>query len=141
MQTFRKILVPLDDSEHSKNAFAYAMGLAHTQGAHVVLLHSYGRIPMLVGGEARQTLVKDLVKDAEKLLNPYAKKMRGIGVEPGLIIKEGSAGDVIISEAKSGEYDLVVMGSRGLSDLEGMILGSATHRVLSAAPCPVLVVR
>jgi len=139
--TFRKILVPLDDSEHSGRAFLYAMGLAQTQGAHVVLLHSYGRIPMLIGGESREALVKELVREAEKLLKPYAKKLREIGVEPALIIAEGRAGDAIVAEANSGEYDLVVMGSRGLSDLGGMIMGSATHRVLSAASCPVLVVR
>lgn len=141
MLTFRKILVPLDNSEHSGRAFQYALGLAQTQGAHVVLLHSYGRIPMLIGGEAREALVKELVHGAEKLLNPFAKRLREIGVEPALVIVEGRAGDAIVTEANSGGFDLVVMGSRGLSDLGGMIMGSATHRVLSAAVCPVLVVR
>ncbi len=141
MLTFRKILVPIDNSEHSRHAFQYALGMAQTQGAHVALLHSYGRIPMLIGGEAREALVKELVKEAEKLLKPYAAKMREIGVEPALVITEGRAGDAIVAEANSGGYDLVVMGSRGLSELGGMIMGSAAHRVLSAAACPVLVIR
>lgn len=138
---FRKILVPLDDSEHSKRAFHHALGLARTQGAHVALLHCYGRIPMLIGGEAHAELVGQYVKQAEKLLKPYVKQLREAGVEPALIIKEGRPGDVIVSEAKGGEYDLIVMGSRGLSDLEGMVLGSTAHRVLHAALCPVLLTR
>lgn len=139
--TFKKILVPIDDSEHSKNAFRYAMGLAQTQGAHVALLHCYGRIPMLIGGEARENLVREYVRESEKLLNPYAKKLREVNCEPALIIKEGRPGDVIVGEANGGGYDLIVMGSRGLSDLGGMIMGSAAHKVLSAAACPVLLSR
>lgn len=141
MQTFQKILVPIDDSDHSKRAFGYAMGLAQTQNSHVALLHCHSRIPMLIGGEAREQLVHAYVRESEKLLAPYVKKLREIGVEPALIIKEGRAGDVIVKEADSGGYDLVVMGSRGLSDLGGMIMGSAAHRVLSASHCPVLIIR
>lgn len=139
--TFRKILVPLDDSEHSRRALRYAMGMAQTQKSHVALLHCLGRIPMLIGGEPRKELLAELVREAQKLLAPYAKKLREIGVEPALIIKEGKAGEVIVQEAKSGDYDLIVMGSRGLSDLEGVILGSNAHKVLSAAHCPVLLSR
>ncbi|MGE4264267.1 MAG: universal stress protein [Desulfovibrio sp.] len=139
--TFRKILVPLDDSEHSRNALRYAMGVAQAQKSHLALLHSIGRIPMLIGGEPRKELVQELVREAEKLLAPHAKKLREIGIEPALIIKEGKPGEVIVQEAKSGNYDLIVMGSRGLSDIEGVILGSNAHRVLSGAHCPVLVTR
>jgi len=141
MLTFRKILVPIDDSEHSRHAFRYAQGLAQTQGAHVVLLHCYGRIPMLIGGEARESLVRELVRESEKLLKPYAKQLREMGVEPALAIKEGRAGEAIVNEAQAGDYDLIVMGSRGLSKLEGMLLGSTAQRVLNAAPCPVLLTR
>ena len=139
--TFKKILVPVDDSEHSRNALRYALGLAQTQKCHVALLHSVGRIPMLIGGEPREELLDSLVREAEKLLAPYAKKLREIGVEPALIIKEGRAGEVIVQEAKAGDYDLIVMGSRGLSSLEGLFMGSDAQRVLSTAHCPVLLIR
>jgi nucleotide-binding universal stress UspA family protein len=46
-----------------------------------------------------------------------------------------------VQEAKSGDYDLIVMGSRGLTDVQGLIMGSDAHRVLSAAHCPVLITR
>ncbi|HWR03236.1 MAG TPA: universal stress protein [Humidesulfovibrio sp.] len=139
--TFRKILVPMDNSEHSRNALRYALGLAQTQGAHLALLHCFGRIPMLIGGEPRKELVRDLVREAEKLMAPYVKKVRELGLEPALIIKEGRPGEVIVQEAKSGDYDLIVMGTRGLSDMQGVLMGSDAHRVLSAAHCPVLLTR
>lgn len=141
MQKFRKILVPVDGSSHSHKAFDYALGLADSQGAHIGLLHCYPRIPMIIGGDAREALVQQSIKEAEKVLAPHAAKLRAIGVEPALIIREGKAGDIIVDEAADGNYDLVVMGSRGLSGLEGLLMGSATHKVLSASRCPVLVVR
>lgn len=141
MLTFRKILMPVDDSEHSKRAFRYALGLANTQGAHVALLHCYGHIPMLIAGEARHSVKQEHVQEAEKLLGPYAKRLRDLGVEPALHIKEGDPGETIVREAASGDYDLVVMGSRGLTDLEGVLMGSTAHHVLSESGCPVLLVR
>lgn len=141
MLTFRKILVPVDDSEHSRRAFEYALGLAKTQGAYVELLHCYGRIPMLVGGQEREGIKAACVAEAEKLLAPYAERLRGQGQEPSLLIKEGKPGEVVAREAEAGGFDLIVMGTRGLSDLAGMLLGSTAHRVLSSAKCPVLLIR
>lgn len=141
VETFRKILVPLDGSEHSRRALRYALGLAQAQNAHVALLHCLDRIPMLIGGEPRIELERELVREAQKLLTPFAKKVRQLGIEPALIIKEGHPGEVIVQEAKSGDYDLIVMGSRGLSALQGLLMGSDAHRVLSAAHCPVLLTR
>lgn len=51
------------------------------------------------------------------------------------------ADDAIVEVAKIEHCDLIVMGSRGRTDLEGLLLGSNTHRVLKTAPCPVLVMR
>lgn len=141
IETFKKILVPIDDSEHSRHAFRYALGLGKTQNAQVTLLHCYARIPMLIGGSARQSLVDEYVKGAEELIAPYVARFRELVGEPAVLIREGRPGDVIVDEAENGDYDLIVMGSRGHSDLGGMLVGSSAHRVLAAAPCPVLVVR
>ncbi len=141
IKTFEKLLVPIDDSEHSRHAFRYALGLAKTQGASVALLHCHPHIPMLIGGDARKKLVAEYVKAAEVLLAPYVARFRELVGEPAVLIREGRPGDVIVDEAGNGDYDLVIMGSRGLSDLGGMLVGSSAHRVLSAARCPVLIAR
>lgn len=138
---FQKILVPIDGSEHSKHALQYALELAQCQGAQVVLLHSYGRIPMLIGGEARVELTRELRDESEKLFEPFAAILREAGLEPVLVIQEGSPENVIVEEAKEGGFDLIVMGSRGLSEVAGVLMGSVAHRVLCSAHCPVLVTR
>ena len=56
-------------------------------------------------------------------------------------ILEGPAAEAICEVAKIEKIDLIVMGCRGRNDLEGLLLGSCTHRVLKTAPCPVLVIR
>ena len=96
---------------------------------------------MLIGGDARKSLVGEYVKGAEALLAPYVARFRELVGEPAVLIREGRPGDVIVDEAGNGDYDLVIMGSRGLSDLGGMLVGSSAHRVLSAARCPVLIAR
>lgn len=67
-----KIMIPIDGSEHSKHALLYALGLAQGQKATIVLLHCYGRIPMLIGGEGRIQLTKELHEESEKLMEPFA---------------------------------------------------------------------
>jgi nucleotide-binding universal stress UspA family protein len=53
----------------------------------------------------------------------------------------GRAARVILELASAEGADVIVLGSRGLSDLAGLVLGSVTHKVLHLAHCPVLVVR
>jgi nucleotide-binding universal stress UspA family protein len=138
---FSKILVPVDGSEHSKHALSYALEQARCQGAQIALLHSYGRIPMLIGGEAREQLAEELQLEGKKLLEPFVALAREAQIEPETLVREGRPESVIVEEAQKGGFDLIVMGSRGLSDLEGMLVGSVAHRVLAAAHCPVLVTR
>ena len=56
-------------------------------------------------------------------------------------IMEGPAADTIVKVAAIDRCDLIIMGTRGRNDLQGLLLGSVTHRVLQTAPCPVLVIR
>jgi len=55
-------------------------------------------------------------------------------------ILQGASGEIICSAAEDGGYDLIVMGARGLSYLQGVLIGSTTETVLKSSPCPVLIV-
>ena len=68
-----------------------------------------------------------------------------VGVDDGVrhedLVEVGSPAKIICRIAREKEYDLVIMGSRGLNVLEDIVLGSVSHYVLSHAPCPVMIVR
>jgi nucleotide-binding universal stress UspA family protein len=53
----------------------------------------------------------------------------------------GHAATAIVNEAAASDADLIVMGSRGLGDIAGLLVGSTAHKVLHLTKCPVLVVR
>lgn len=56
------------------------------------------------------------------------------------LVKSGSAARAILNELKSGDYDLVVVGSRGRGEISSLVLGSVSQHVLQESPVPVLVI-
>lgn len=141
MIQFTKILVPVDGSDHSLLAKRKAMGIAAAMEAEVVLLFATGKIPGLIGGTSREELKAELLKEGAGVLAPFRKVLAEKGVKFSERVVSGDPGEVICQVANEEGCDLIVMGSRGLSDLEGMILGSVTHRVLATCQLPVLVAR
>lgn len=137
----KTILVPVDGSEHAERATVYAADLAKTMGSEILLMHCHPRFPSVLGEPYYQKVVTKTLEGANELLEPFRRIIQEAGVSFSERILERPAGDAILEVAKTEGCDMVVMGSRGRTDLEGLLLGSVTHRVLEAAPCPVLVVR
>ena len=137
-----KILLPFDGSVHSINATKYALDLAKLSGAHVTIVHCYEWRGNL--SEVPESLIDDLKANAQKVSEDILKQAEDLfsaqGVEYTLETILGPAGYVLAKRAKSKEYDLIIMGSHGHSDLAGLFLGSVTHKVLNTIYCPVLVV-
>lgn len=137
-----KMLLPFDGSGHSVSAAKYALNLAKLFDSHVTIVNCYewrGNMP-----EVPELLVKDLKLNLKKEAEEVLKRAEGIfekqGVEYTLETIAGPPGYVLAKLAKSKEYDLIVMGSHGHSDIAGLFLGSVTHKVLNTIYCPVLVV-
>jgi nucleotide-binding universal stress UspA family protein len=89
----------------------------------------------------RNEAIVTTLRKAEELIAPFTKRLREaeIGVEERLM--EDPAGAVIPDIARIEKCDLIIVGSRGLTNLEGLFLGSVTNRVLHTTPCSVLVVK
>jgi nucleotide-binding universal stress UspA family protein len=138
-----RILLPFDGSEHSVNAAKYALDLAKLCGAHVTIINCYewhgNNFP-----EVPELLVKDLKENLQKEAEVILKRAEGIFENQSVGYKlktvSGAPGYVLAKLAKSKEYDLIVMGSRGHSDIASLFLGSVTHKVLNTIYCPVIVV-
>lgn len=134
----QSVLVPIDFSDSSLAALKEALSLvespSHVHAIHVLadLASEADFIREAMSLEARRSGAEKLM--AEKLAAAGAE-----GVEP--IIREGSAGEVIVEVARELGCDLIVMPSHGRKGLSRLLLGSVAERVLRLASCPVLVIR
>jgi nucleotide-binding universal stress UspA family protein len=79
--------------------------------------------------------------EAEEILQKAQKVIGSVPAEINTEMIEGSIAEAIMDVAAVQKSDLIVMGSRGLGRLAGAVLGSNSQKVVSHAPCPVLIVR
>ena len=142
-----RILVPVDFSAHSEQAFAYAAMLARRFGASLELLHVVEDpfVSGAWGSDGFDPYIPDLidrqVADARRRLREM-KEIRaadGDAVEPVVLI--GTPAKTIVDHAAAGTFDLIVMGTHGRKGLAHALMGSVAERVVRTAPCPVVTVR
>lgn len=144
---FKKILLPCDGSRHSLEAARIAAEIAvRYEGAvrPVVAVEFQYAADEELPAEVSAAICARIRARAASALAAAGEALREVGaaVEPGRVL-EGPSAEAILWEAEDGEYDLIVMGSRGVSLDSGFdrLIGSVTERVLHRAPCPVLVIR
>ncbi|MCK5196708.1 MAG: universal stress protein [Spirochaetales bacterium] len=137
----KRIMVPVDDSQYSFDAVQYSIDYAESMECQILLLHCHKQFPTVIGEPHLQASINKILENANKLMEPYREIYHENGVHFKELLLEEPAGKVISETAKIEDINLIIMGSRGKSDLAGLILGSTTHKVLHTAPCPVLVVR
>ena len=136
---FARILLPVDGSENSRRAVPVAAELANIVGARVIVFHSGEWEPGALGPK-----VRELPMEAAGFAEAIADGLTTQGIDADHETQTARSGQVagqIVEVARRREADLIVMGSRGLSDLGSLVVGSVTHAVLQSAECPVLVVR
>ncbi|QPL46065.1 universal stress protein [Halomonas sp. A40-4] len=144
---YDRILVPIDGSEHAKQALSVACKLLGESGATLYLLH----IPQVLAYEATlvwgvgalnaEAPLDERIKAGDQLLEQALASACEQGaqqVEKHLI--QGDPVRVILETANNLPIDAIVMGSRGLSDLGGVMIGSVSHKVSHSAKCRVITV-
>lgn len=139
---FGKLLLAVDGSEHALHAARMAADLARTmKSTELRIVVAYESIPPYLGEPNLQYAIDARMKDAQLVLDKAVKVVGKIPGEVHTEVLEGSAADAIIDVATTRKSDAIVMGSRGLGRLAGLLLGSTSQKVVSHAPCPVLIVR
>lgn len=136
-----RILLPVDGSGPSDAAADMAIGMALDNNATIVLLHVRRPVPTGLGQPNADDLLDILTKGAEAVMDHYREKLQDADVDYTDLVIGGDVAEVVDNVVRVEKCDMVVMGSKGKSDLEGLILGSATHKVLHMVPVPVLVVK
>ena len=136
-----KILVPVDGSPPSHNAADYAAKMAGLMAAELVLLYCHKPFPSVIGEPYLQKAITQRLENSQKMLAPYREMLEEHGIAISERILEGPPGNRICETARIEGCEMIIMGSRGRTDLQGLLLGSTAHRVLHGAHCPVLVVK
>ena len=140
MGAFNYLLLAYDGSEHSQRALQNAMNIARCSNAKIQLLYAYDRIPRYLGEPNLQHWIDRSVDKARATVEQAVEQLQASGIEFSVNILEGPAPEAILRVAETEGCDLIVLGSRGLGELKGLLLGSVSDRVLQHAQVPVLVV-
>ncbi|OHV08035.1 universal stress protein [Kushneria phosphatilytica] len=142
---FRSLLVPIDGSTYARHALRVACELAASSEATLYLLNVRELLPHLHDGrirsveEALQAAAPEAVEEAgQAVLERSLSEVPDFPGEIRPLVRRGSPAHVILHEAEALGVDAIVMGSRGLSDLTGMAIGSVSHRVSHTARCMVI---
>jgi nucleotide-binding universal stress UspA family protein len=141
---YSRIVVAYDHSDLSKKALKMAMNLAKQDNQIELLVfmvmqparpivYSYGYAFEAIQDSERKE-VNAIRKEIEEEIQSLPNKTR-------TVVMEGNPGVMIVEFVKQNDADLVVMGSRGLSGLKELFLGSVSHYVVQKAPCPVFIVK
>jgi universal stress protein A len=145
----RHLLVPVDFSERSAAALAYATELAARLGATIDVIHvweppAYVAPDMMISlaEEANQRTLVELARsevstELRKLLRTYEQR-KDLQLRGRLEI--GPVAETIVKTATEGAYDAIVMSTHGRTGLSRLVLGSVSEKVVRMAPCPVLTV-
>jgi nucleotide-binding universal stress UspA family protein len=148
---FKNILVALDGSKHAKRAAVVATDMAQRYRSRLQFISVIKPPPKRVSEELRHYLeIEHLTGKPEELVSDAVRKVladaethaRKKGIKDvRTFAQNGPIARTIINHAKRQKADVIIMGCRGLGDVEGLLLGSVSHKVVSLADCAVMTVR
>lgn len=145
MKDFSTILVAVDFSDSSQNAFKVALNMANKYSARLILLHVINEPVDLRGFYVPhisfEKLEEEIEEGANKMMESFCRQnLDGYGnyeshIVPGLPYEQ------IIQQADQHSADLIVLGTHGRTGLDHVLFGSTAEKVVRKSPLPVLTVR
>ncbi|MBM6617073.1 universal stress protein [Bacillus suaedaesalsae] len=138
---YKKILLATDGSEHSKRAAENAINIAKcTEGSKIFVVYVVDHDKVKSDVLRNWNSVDFGDKRKERMID--VEKMAGqAGVNFEIIVLHGEPGPAIVDYANKHQFEIVIIGSRGLNVLQEFVLGSVSHKVAKRANCPVLIVK
>ena len=143
---FKTILVPSDGSKGSFEALRKATELQKLTDSELLIVTVFRHhslletsMSMVRPEENMDDVLREYGKEVADASKKFAKSQGCTNVRA--FVKSGQPARTIVKFAKEHDVDLIVLGGRGHGDLEGLLLGSVSHKVTSLADCPVMVVK
>ena len=141
-----RVLLAVDGSEHSNRATEAVRSLASVTS--LTILHVID-LPRLTYPMIGPEIAKDLAMTVEQVMRSegqlvMTRTMSHLSYHASPLnkrLEEGVPAEMICSAAKEIQADLILMGARGVGQIQELVLGSVSHRVLTHAPCPVLIIK
>ncbi len=138
-----KVMVPVDGSDASARAAAWAAKYAARNGAELVLLHVHAArgSETLALGSLDATQIEEAERRIAGPSFDRAREAIGAATAARTLVSIGDPAEEIVALARREHANLIVMGSRGLSPVRELLLGSVSEKVIHHAHCAVTVVR
>ena len=140
-----KILIAVDGSDYTKRMLAYLAAHEELFGGNrheYTIVHGVLAVPHRAAAFAGPKLVHEFYEaDAEDVFRPIRAFFTQQGIEATFVHTIGHAAESIARMADEGRFDLLVMGSRGHSEVINLVLGSMVTKVLAKTSVPVLLIR
>lgn len=139
---FKHILVPLNESEDSQRAVAYAKEIIEPGGTIVLLTVLEDLVVYRYGQEIRYpaSVEIEFIEKAGNYLRQQAKPLLDAGIKVQCLVRAGRPDKVIVRMAALYNVDALVMATSNPSGLRKLVFGSVTKRVIQKVDCPVFVV-
>jgi nucleotide-binding universal stress UspA family protein len=142
-ETIEKILVPTDGSDYSMRALQYAISIAKTHDAELIVAYVVDEvvIDQFSKPEERLVVESELKGDGQRFIHYALSLVEKENVKATSKLVKGRPFEQIVNLAKSFNVDLIVMGTYGRRGAERILIGSVAERVIEYSPCPVLVLK
>jgi len=157
----RRVLLATDGSEHSRYAVKHLDQCPLPQDAEITVLHvlppevtpemlirswpyGFDSLPPVLSAEIEDGLVERAIEEKERgedLLEEILVDLSKINIKGKTILRRGDAATEILKYAEENQTDLIIAGSRGLSQMHSWLLGSVSSKLTHYAECSVLIVK
>ena len=144
MINFKKIIVAVDLSDHSKTVAEYAASIAKMYGASIIAVYAAPTLTQYTGFHVPpntiDNFVGEIVSGAQRAMNLFvAEFFENMPIKAEVVV--GYAAEEILSLADKEEADLIIMGTHGRKGFDRILFGSVAEKVVKNSPYPVLTVR
>lgn len=139
---YSRILVAYDGSEGARAALRQGIDLAKALNAELSCVLVEEHLPHYAASLSEVKAAKEQIDEHFRALAKQARDLAALsGIDMETIVRQGHEVETIVTTAKGGRFELLVIGYHGHSAIFGRIMGSTAQSIVRLAPCPVLLAK